>query len=75
MTLLSRLIEIKLKMLWKVFLKEVIQYWAYPLIEINVLNMDMYANRKIKITNNALTGKEIFCLYEKNNKQQTKKHR
>ena len=36
-----------------------------------LLNMDMYANRKIKITNNALTGKEIFCLYEKNNKQKT----
>lgn len=36
-----------------------------PLIEVNVWNMDMYANKKIKITKNALTGKEILFLYDK----------
>jgi hypothetical protein len=28
--------------------------------------MDLYANKKIKITKNALTGKEIVFLYDKN---------
>lgn len=27
--------------------------------------MDLYANKKIKITKNALTGKEILFLYDK----------
>ena len=30
-----------------------------PMIEINVWNMDLYANKKIKITKNAVTGKEL----------------
>ena len=36
-----------------------------PIIEINVWNMDLYANKKIKITKNALTGSETFVLYNK----------
>jgi DNA polymerase type B, organellar and viral len=38
---------------------------SIPIIEINVWNMDLYANKKIKITKNALTGTEILFLYEK----------
>jgi len=36
-----------------------------PIIEINVWNMDLYANKRIKITKNALSGKETLLLYDK----------
>ena len=36
-----------------------------PIIEINVWNMDLYANKKIKITKNVLTKSETFILYNK----------
>ncbi len=42
---------------------------SIPIIEINVWNMDLYANKKIKITKNALTGTEILFLYEKGSDQ------
>ena len=36
-----------------------------PIIEINVWNMDLYTNKRIKITKNALTGRETLILSEK----------
>ena len=36
-----------------------------PIVEIIVWNMDLYANKKIKISKNALTGQETLILYEK----------
>jgi DNA polymerase type B, organellar and viral len=36
-----------------------------PLIEINVWNMDLYANKKIKITRNAVTGEELLTITNK----------
>jgi len=36
-----------------------------PIIEINVWNLDHLANKKIKITRNALTGRDIFTVTDK----------
>jgi len=36
-----------------------------PMIEINVWNMDLYANKKIKITKNATTGEELWTITNK----------
>jgi hypothetical protein len=36
-----------------------------PVVEINVWNMDLYANKKIKITKNALTGEELLNITNK----------
>jgi hypothetical protein len=36
-----------------------------PMVEINVWNMDHLANKKIKITRNALTGRDIFTITDK----------
>jgi hypothetical protein len=42
-----------------------------PIIEINAWNMDLYANKKIKITNNALTGSELITLRDKHSENNT----
>lgn len=41
------------------------QVVGIPIIEINVWNLDLYANKKIKITKNALTSRDTLTLYDK----------
>ena len=43
--------------------------FGLPIIEINVWNMDLYANKRIKITKNAISGDETFILYEKHSEK------
>jgi len=46
-----------------------------PMVEINVWNMDHLANKKIKITRNALTGRDIYTVTDKEVMKDLKKNR